>query len=1515
MMKFAFVSITAILMVAAHAGQLLSTQPYRIQPGRQNTNILQNPISKIAPTQESGSYSAGAGKFELSDLSRQYSDTIETDAIQQYSFYGSSTQDFFGFDVSSAGDVNADGYEDIIIGAPYNDAGGTDAGRAYIFFGGAVVNIDADVVLIGLGAYQLFGHSVSSAGDVNNDGYDDVIVGAPSDGTNNLFPKAYIYYGGAAMDNSPDVILSGTVNFGFSVATAGDINDDGFSDVIVGMDAQGLTSVYVYFGGNPMNNSADLTLTQTQGGFGSSVTSAGDVNGDGYSDFAVGYWLNSTGSFSLNGSVYVYFGGTLLDNVADVIIPGIASNDRLGNDVSCAGDVNGDGYSDLIAGAFTSNNGTGRAFIFYGGASMNTVPDVTITGEEIADFLGQSVTGVGDMNGDGYDDVLVGAYRNSETGQDAGKAYLFYGGNSMNNIADNQFSGTYGSFLGNSLSSAGDFNNDGYQDFIIGAYQDGIYVGKAILYTNTTSLTQISMINFPGYQPNIRMGWSVSDAGDLNGDGFDDIVAGMSNAVSGQPAKVFFGGRFMDNISDVSLFGSPFVSYRVASAGDVNNDGYDDIITADPFNITGEIDAGAAFIFLGGQNMSGVPYITLYGTSAGDNFGYAISSAGDVNNDGYGDVIVGAPFNDGNEMSDAGAAYIFYGGLTMNNTPDVVMYGEFANDNFGSSVSGGGEINVDQFDDILVGSPYNSLNFNEGRVYLYYGGSPMNGNTDIFFDCPAAPNANTRFGWAVESSGDVNGDGYCDILIGALNFASINFPFHIGQAFIYFGGSILNNSPDVSFIGENISYQFSGSLSMPGDLNNDGFDDVIVGEALYNNYTDTYKGRLSLYHGGVSMDSIADRIIYGDNLYNRYGYSVSGAGDVDGDGVNEFLAGAPLSEYAGTDAGMVYLYKGSESSTDIEDLELTGLPVEQFGYSVSSAGDFNADGFEDVIVGAPKANSNGTESGKASIFYGGPLWNTSPDITINGFAAFDHFGTSVSQAGDVNQDSYDDLIIGAPENDAAGVDAGRAYIYFGGPSADGVADLILTGEAAGDRFGFCVSKAGNVNGDLARDVIVGAPFNNAGANQSGRCYIYFGGTAMNNVADVVMNKTIPGLWFGISCSYAGNVNADQYDDVIIGGSMTSGVGDGLAMIYYGGQNMDNVEDVEMYGYNIDDHFGYSVSCAGDVNGDNYSDVIVGAYGNDNSGTDAGAAFIFFGGASMNGASDVVMFGAMSGDFLGVSVSSAGRINNDINDDVIIGACYNDAGGVNSGRAYVFYGGYSMDDKRDLVLTGKTPNGNFGWSVAGPCDLNSDGKSDLIIGGFNNGKAMLYMNSDPVEHLIVTVKIAQEGFYDAGLQKLNMSDTVTLSLRNSYFPFSQVEDCKAVINKVTMEGRFYFKSAAESSYYLKVKHRNSIETWSATPLTLTRRKNVNYDFTDEAFKSYGSNAKIVGSTPLVYGIYSGDVNNDGAIDATDASLIDNDAMNFVTGYTLTDVTGDYFVDAVDYLIADNNAYNFVVKITP
>ncbi len=715
--------------------------------------------------------------------------------------------------------------------------------------------------------------------------------------------------------------------------------------------------------------------------------------------------------------------------------------------------------------------------------------------------------------------------------------------------------------------------------------------------------------------------------------------------------------------------------------------------------------------------------------------------------------------------------------------------------------------------------------------------------------------------------------------------------------------------------GENLSYQFAGSAALPGDVNNDGYGDIIIGESAFNNSLEAYKGRLSLFYGGANMNNVADRIIYGESSYDYFGYSVSDAGDVDGDGVNEFVAGAPLNDNAGNNAGMVYLYKGTETATDLDDVELTGLPSVQFGYAVSSAGDFNADGYDDVIVGAPKAYSNGLESGEASIYFGGPVWNKTPDITISGQNSYDHLGTSVSFAGDVNQDSYDDLIIGAPENDAAGTDAGRAYIFFGGPSPDGVPDLIISGESVGDRFGFSVSKAGNVNGDLAGDVIVGAPFSNAGANLAGRSYVFFGGAVMNNVADVIMTVPLAGLWFGISCSFAGDVNGDQYDDVIVGGGMMSGIGNGYAAVFFGGPSMDNVPDVDMYGISLDDHFGYSVSYAGDVNGDQYSDVIVGAYGYDLHVVDAGAAYIFYGAANMNGNYDVYLEGSKESDFFGVSVASAGKVNSDNYDDVIIGACYNDAGGTNAGSANVYFGGPAMDNKRDIVMTGKVPNANFGFAVANAGDLNSDGRGDLAIGGLNSDKVKLFMNSEPVEQLILTLKLAQEGFFDTGTQKLNMSDTVTVSLRNSSFPYNQIDTCKGVINKVTLEGRFYFTAAPSGNYYLKVKHRNSLETWSANPVRLTKNSNVNYDFTVAAYTAYGFNEKIVNNNPLMYGIFSGDVDNDGAVDATDGSIIDNDVINFVTGYTVTDVTGDYFVDAADYLVADNNAYNFVAKITP
>ena len=233
-------------------------------------------------------------------------------------------------------------------------------------------------------------------------------------------------------------------------------------------------------------------------------------------------------------------------------------------------------------------------------------------------------------------------------------------------------------------------------------------------------------------------------------------------------------------------------------------------------------------------------------------------------------------------------------------------------------------------------------------------------------------------------------------------------------------------------------------------------------------------------------------------------------------------------------------------------------------------------------------------------------------IKLIGEAAEDFFGISVSTAGDVNGDGYCDVVVGAYHNSANGTFAGRSYIYFGGTSMDSIADVTMTGDTAYDWFGVSVSTAGDVNGDGYSDVIIGAKQNNFGGHYAGRSYIYFGGTSMDNIADVIMTGETADDYFGCSVSTAGDVNGDGYSDVIVGATQYDAIGNnpGRSYIYFGSTSMDNIADVIMTGESADDFFGYSVSTAGDVNGDGYTDVIIGARFNDSGGNDAGSAYIY-----------------------------------------------------------------------------------------------------------------------------------------------------------------------------------------------------------------------------------------------------------------------------------------------------------------
>jgi hypothetical protein len=435
------------------------------------------------------------------------------------------------------------------------------------------------------------------------------------------------------------------------------------------------------------------------------------------------------------------------------------------------------------------------------------------------------------------------------------------------------------------------------------------------------------------------------------------------------------------------------------------------------------------------------------------------------------------------------------------------------------------------------------------------------------------------------------------------------------------------------------------------------------------------------------------------------------------------------------------------------------------GSTVSDAGDVNGDGYDDIIVGLK--NSLCT----AYIFYGGININSTPDLVLSFDDPTQSSVFSVSGAGDVNNDGFDDVIIGNSYGMHEDIRTGRAKFFMGGNPMDNISDVEFYGSGSGDHFGTSVSGAGDVNGDGFDDIIIGADENNSGGKNAGAAYLYFGGQQMDANEDIKFTGTSTGTMgdlLGCSVSKAGDMNNDGYDEVIVGAygrkDMTNGPG--AANIYFGGSHMDNVSDVTLFGLVNNDFFGTSVSDAGDVNNDGYDDVIVGAYA-----SMPGRCYLFLGAQPIDNVPDVIFQGATNFEKFGTQVSSAGDVNNDGFADVLVGAPPFKIDGVPSGRCYLYYGGILIDTKEDLTFDGE-PEEYLGTSISSAGDVNGDGYGDIIIGGPRNdaggidaGKAYIYSPSSNSGVLNPAIMIGSSrilnrtGYFNGTATSDDFSDTL------------------------------------------------------------------------------------------------------------------------------------------------------------
>ncbi len=796
--------------------------------------------------------------------------------------------------------------------------------------------------------------------------------------------------------------------------------------------------------------------------YGLSVASIGDLDGDEINDIAVGAVADDEGG-SDRGAVHVSFlnaaGGLKSTVEIDDATPNgpiLANSDSYGRAIASLGDLDGDDVIDIAVGAnFDDNGGTDRgavhiSFLNSNGSLKSTIEinDSTANGPSLADSdsYGISIASLGDLDGDGVNDIAVGAAADDQGGADRGAVHISFlnaNGSVKNTVEINSSTANgpslqNGDLYGISIASLGDIDGDGVTDIAVGAIADagaGTLRGAVHIsflnangsVKNTVEIND-STANGPSLADSDQYGFSIASLGDLDGDGVPEILVGaVSDDGSGSSRGAAHLSFLNSNgslkstveINDATTNGpslGDFDQYggSVASLGDSDGDGVLNIAVGAPS------DNGAGSI-RGVVHISALAFIRQSlevnntapngpSLALGDDYGISIVSLGDLDGDSVADIAVGARSDD-EGGADRGAVHISFQNSNSNPKSTVEINSSTANgpsladgDQYGTSIALLGDMDGDGVVDIVVGAPLDDEGGNDrGAVHISYlnANGSVKSTVEINDSTANGPNLanDDRYGYSVASLGDLDGDGVTDIAVGAI--------------FDDAGGSE-RGAVHISFLNAN------GTVKSTVEIN----------------------------------DSTSNGPNLGDDDF--YGVSVASLGDLDGDGVVDIAVGAPGDNEGGTDRGAVHVSflnaNGSVKNTvEINSSTSNGPTLadsDGYGGSVAALGDLDGDGVTEIAVGAA-SDTGGVNRGAVHVSFlnsNGSVKKTLEinSSTVNGpnLADFDFYGTAIALLGDVDGDGSADIAVGAVGDNGMSGSVGTVHVHL---TRAGTREIALSG--------------------------------------------------------------------------------------------------------------------------------------------------------------------------------------------------------------------------------------------------------------------------------------------------------------------------------------------------------------------------------------------------------------------------------------------------------------------------------------